>query len=301
MKVQNKDGKGNPWHEDSTGEFTSPNNAGSSNKLYSADDEDDWDDDWDWGDEDDDESGAYGEYTKSAEEREKDNIRAEEIKKEIEERNRIWKENLFKPKKKAVNIIMPTTTKSFEEIVGSKSQLGETSRQSSSYVNPNFNENDDYRYNCSSCAISYELRRRGYDVEALPFNEKMGMGGYQLFYPKRLPQRITGKTSEEIEKKITDLFRSYGADARGFLLLKWKSGDGHICNLEFRPIGSNMISPISRREVWIRDAQSNEIHKLIDYLKYANLKEVEVLRTDDLGEEDMNNAVLEKHVKKRGA
>lgn len=34
--------------------------------------------------------------------------------------------------------------------------------------NPNFDESELYRTNCQSCVVAYELRRRGFDVEALP-------------------------------------------------------------------------------------------------------------------------------------
>lgn len=38
--------------------------------------------------------------------------------------------------------------------------------------NPHFKEHESYRINCQSCVVSYELRRRGFDVEALPRTTK---------------------------------------------------------------------------------------------------------------------------------
>ena len=48
--------------------------------------------------------------------------------------------------------------------------------------NPHYSEDVKYRYNCQSCVIAYEMRRRGYDVEAAP-NE-----GKQRPYQKEAAQ-----------------------------------------------------------------------------------------------------------------
>jgi len=42
----------------------------------------------------------------------------------------------------------------------------------SGHNNPHYKEHESYRINCQSCVISYELRRRGFDVEALPRSTK---------------------------------------------------------------------------------------------------------------------------------
>ena len=36
-------------------------------------------------------------------------------------------------------------------------------------TNPRYKEGKEYQINCMRCAVAYELRRRGYDVEAMPY------------------------------------------------------------------------------------------------------------------------------------
>lgn len=78
------------------------------------------------------------------------------------------------------------------------------------HANPNFTKDKSYRINCQTCVVAYELRRRGYDVEAKG-NDK-GRYFSQLSSDPALawvdPQ--TGKTpAPVIDKKVTTPLRTY--------------------------------------------------------------------------------------------
>lgn len=47
-------------------------------------------------------------------------------------------------------------------------ETGTTKDQDSTAINPNYKNGRAYQTNCAQCAVAYDLRRRGYDVEALP-------------------------------------------------------------------------------------------------------------------------------------
>ena len=48
--------------------------------------------------------------------------------------------------------------------------------------NPNYTLGGGYRINCQSCAVAYEMRRRGYDVEANQNTKRKGNIPYELSY-----------------------------------------------------------------------------------------------------------------------
>lgn len=52
--------------------------------------------------------------------------------------------------------------------------------------NINFGKGNEYGVNCQSCVVANELRRRGYDVTALPNLEKKGI------FPMSSQKELTG-------------------------------------------------------------------------------------------------------------
>lgn len=161
-------------------------------------------------------------------------------------------------------------------------------------VNPNYNPfKRDYSYNCQRCTFAYEMRRRGYDVEAVAETSSSnismlttGMGNYYVGgkdkmcnisniienYLKRNP------TEKKLFKSITlnarvmeDELLSHGEGARGHLAFGWLSGGGHVVNWE-----------VENGEVVIRDAQTNEKHNIQYYWRYVKPNTTQYIRTDNL-------------------
>ena len=93
------------------------------------------------------------------------------------------------------------------------------------HANPNYQKGvrNGYSQNCQSCVVAYELRRRGYDVEA--FMRIVGDSNNipeKLAYHTELAWRIPG--SKDIPKKnIAGGIKSRDVDKRGRVITKTKS------------------------------------------------------------------------------
>jgi hypothetical protein len=90
-----------------------------------------------------------------------------------------------------------------------------------------------HEYNCGNCAFAYELRRRGFDVEAMP---RMGMMSrewlemFEGFKPLMPESGDAGGLIEELAGEIS----AWGAGARGTVIGRFNSrnGRGHIFSFE---------------------------------------------------------------------
>ena len=108
--------------------------------------------------------------------------------------------------------------------------------------NPLFNKNRDggYENNCQSCVVAYEARRRGFDVEAKPFN-KLGVAGQVARDTRKVWNKKGGdvlpefelikipKTSQELESTLENIVDS---NARYHFGFDWKNGGAHIVTSE---------------------------------------------------------------------
>ena len=107
---------------------------------------------------------------------------------------------------------------------------------------------NDFTNNCPSASMSYELRRRGYDVEAgitggASMEEILDVWGIEEDELSSTPPDSWGKLKKELD--------SMPVGARGFSIMYWKEGGGHICSWEIQGTAS------SKRVVFI-DAQSGK-------------------------------------------
>jgi len=160
-------------------------------------------------------------------------------------------------------------------------------------VNPNFNEKGQTgkanQINCSNCVNAYELRRRGYDVEALPRfdgrsteeiaslykNAKVEELDYTFWRRNKVP---TKETIINIEEYMLNC----GEGARGIITGGWKFfGGAHTFNVEVKNGAVNFL-----------DAQNN-MRDVKTYFYF--MKGLSLFRTDNL---DLNEDILDT-VKKR--
>ena len=140
--------------------------------------------------------------------------------------------------------------------------------------NPKYSKGGVYKNNCISCALAYDLRRRGYDVESAPIDTTSAVNGslpVQLGFYKgeKLEAFEVPSDDEAAMKQFSDRILKYGDDSRGLLRIRWKNGDGHAA-----------IWEVSGDTVVIRDPQNNTIVDLSDYLRRA--KTFYYFRTDNL-------------------
>ena len=179
-------------------------------------------------------------------------------------------------------------------------------------VNPNYSTGQyEYTKNCSYCSATYDLRRRGYDVEAAPksrdtnntktviatwyedtttkdfrsyrdiYKENgvdVGDGTYKDYLVDH-PEEFT----EMLEKELI----SQGDGARGIIGVTWTGyNSGHAFNYE-----------VENGKVYIVDSQTNEKLKMIDYISRA--ESVDYLRTDNREpSEAILNAVINRRKNK---
>lgn len=141
----------------------------------------------------------------------------------------------------------------------------------------------DYQTNCYSCSAAYDLRRRGYDVEAIADGDRDGatitevMSWYTI--DKKDLKRVKVNTSNlnEVVDNIEKDLKKQGDGARGMFLTQWKRGSGHA-----------VIWEVDNGEVLLRDCQTNETVSVYDYAKLS--KTIQYFRTDNV---DVNTSVLE--------
>lgn len=89
------------------------------------------------------------------------------------------------------------------------------------------------RNNCFECAIAYEMRKRGYDVQA---NETLGGRSIETLHAFNVKDSFTVSSSsnEEAYKRVAGQCLAYGDGARGSINVQWDSGGGHAFNWEVK-------------------------------------------------------------------
>ena len=147
-------------------------------------------------------------------------------------------------------------------------------------VNPFFWTRDEkYTLNCGNCTIANELRRQGYDVEALP-----NLTGEGMFIDKlaemfdgatvQMVSRIsTTDTHSETKQKVEQDILTWGEGARGAIRGEWlgmpDGEEGHLFSLEVRG-----------GVVKYDDGQSGrEDVKHLEYMKQQNIQYVRLDNT----------------------
>ena len=174
--------------------------------------------------------------------------------------------------------------------------------------NINFGKGNEYGVYCQSCVVANELRRRGYDVTALPNLEKKGNIPHELSYrtnwawidPKTMVMPVkktaggiydvtrTGalksKSIKELTKELVELVKEPG---RYHIDFSWKGrNSGHIITLEKSLDG----------KIVIYDPQTGKIKNWGELSKEISLKYgVNVLRVDNLlVNTDIINGIVKK-------
>ena len=174
--------------------------------------------------------------------------------------------------------------------------------------NINFGKGYEYGVNCQSCVVSNELRRRGYDVTALPNLKKAGNIPYELsgktnwawIDPKTMTTPVKKKAggvyditrtgalkSKNISALTKDIIELVKEPGRYHIDFSWKSGNsGHIITLEKK----------TDWKIVIYDPQNGEIVNWANLSKRIKLQNgVNVLRVDNLlVNTDIINGVVKK-------
>lgn len=100
-------------------------------------------------------------------------------------------------------------------------------------VNPHYNDGKKWQKNCQRCVPAYEMRRRGYDVQAKPAildkTDRVTNNWKDVFenaYWKKIPY------DEDDLHEITKSMSEWGDGARSQIYVKWTTGMSHVFSAE---------------------------------------------------------------------
>ena len=139
------------------------------------------------------------------------------------------------------------------------------------YYSGNYRE---YSENCQRAVVAYELRRRGYDVIAQPTfkNDVLpSMGRWQGSFQGAKRESIGASTTAKARDNLRQKMQSYGPGSRAIVGVNWKSGGGHVFNVE----------NVGGRIHYI-DAQTGVRYNPKTILNGTKSGSVSILRTDNL-------------------
>jgi hypothetical protein len=143
------------------------------------------------------------------------------------------------------------------------------------FTNPNYYEGREYQVNCQRVAVAYELRRRGYDVEARA-NVKSRDKQYTyhdleaVWSERRAFTPIPGGPGG-FHRAAEDIVRSWPNGSRGWVTANWKAGAAHIWNVEKTDDG---------RVIWL-DAQIRQVLPEGEP-HFRDAGSMQIMRVDDL-------------------
>lgn len=180
------------------------------------------------------------------------------------------------------NALGPRVPGSLKEALGSK---GKPMSVKDSYAgaNPYFDESgtyNEYNMNCQRCVVAYEMRRRGYDVVALPTyqgdklpNSTAGGNGHWMGAFQGARSESVGATrNSQVEKNIAAKMNSYGSGSRAVVRVQWQgSNKGHVFSVEN-----------SGGRIRYVDAQTGKPVNIKNYLSASKPSRTQLVRVDNL-------------------
>jgi len=136
--------------------------------------------------------------------------------------------------------------------------------------NPNYNKGREYQENCQRCVPAYEMRNRGFDVEAKPAPDSdRDHLPYHPYDVWKSPQVIntTGSGMDDIKIKMAE----WGDGSRAQVTVQWNNGrSGHTFSAEQIDGRTAFIDP--------QDATTDTS----SYFKYVKAGNTQFARIDDL-------------------
>ena len=135
-------------------------------------------------------------------------------------------------------------------------------------TNPNYNRTQPQWYkNCQRCVPTYEMRRRGYDVEAMPKykTDKISITP-QIVYKNPQIQYFTRNAKDTIIKEMDN----WGDGSRCQICVYWNGGGGHT-----------FVAERENGKVMFVDPQVNDLN-VADYFNYAKVRGSYFYRIDNL-------------------
>lgn len=153
---------------------------------------------------------------------------------------------------------------------GHRMSIGEAVKD----ANPNYKTGGgQYRVNCQRCVQTYELRRRGYNVEAMPkpLRNNTVSWGSEIFgdYGKSKLSASGAYTLNITEQAVKDELAKAPNGARYSIYIQWKSGSAHV-----------FVAEKARGVIRYVDPQSGNMD-VSDYFKDGKAGKFGFFRMDD--------------------
>lgn len=102
--------------------------------------------------------------------------------------------------------------------------------------NPNYRKGREYQINCQRCVPTYEMRRRGFDVEALPYgkaSDKVYTQWTKVFQRAKWDTSVASNRGKRTMQNIIDKMSEYGDGARAEIYVCWKgASSAHVFAVE---------------------------------------------------------------------
>ena len=156
--------------------------------------------------------------------------------------------------------------------------------------NPNFTTGGGFRTNCQSCVVTYEMRRRGYNVQTLPNNKGSMLEVLSRDTSLAWVDRTTGKPPEYIVPNQKTVKKTFD-----FLQNELKSNNRYTIEFAWKGSGAHIVHIYKRGDVLhIYDPQCGELYTgldVLDYLKRVKPSTVQLMNVEAC---DVNLNVLNK-------
>lgn len=117
-------------------------------------------------------------------------------------------------------------------------------------TNPKFSEGRPYQHNCTNCVTAYDLRKRGYDVEAKPLSNGRATAYIVAEYADETGERLRlggaiGRENKVNKNRITQhIIDNQPVGSHGFIRGTWgQSSSGHVWVWERTDTGVRYIEP----------------------------------------------------------
>ena len=165
---------------------------------------------------------------------------------------------------------------------GSPNSIAESVVKTNPLWNASYRE---FSENCQRCVVAYELNRRGYDVTALPtykgdilpkiahYNPKSGTfeGRGKGAFRNAKTVNVGAKTEDGAIANIEKAMKSYGSGSRAVVQIFYKSGGGHVFNVENQ-----------RGRIVYVEAQTGKMKSIERTMSSVDSRYVNLVRTDNL-------------------
>ena len=149
-------------------------------------------------------------------------------------------------------------------------------------INERYHDGPEYQNNCYSCSLTWDLRRRGFDTDAIMDTDgadpNLIMSSYNDWTDNH-KQNTAPMHPRDCAHALTQAMESEGDDTYGMIFVYWKGGQGgHVMNYQ-----------VKNGKAIIIDSQSNHVYdekQLAALLTCSACDEfagaVSVIRTDNL-------------------